>query len=247
MTPASIQTEIRELARLFYERRKAAYASPPQWQEVSPTSFPHLDLRFYDRASQEFISNGFRWLGDKENVTVSRLFPEQQTFLRGFLGDDGATSASIWHTRLLGRARVMMMTRDVNVGIRGVALASEFEDGSFVITSNVKGHDSGIDVPRVTTQRLGQQAPISSLLKLHRSAVAERKAAAAIVVRARNVNDVLASGQRLQDQAAAHMAEIGYFDEAVETARWRDSLSPDSLRLLFAELRALHAADAAAR
>jgi hypothetical protein len=111
----------------------------------------------------------------------------------------------------------------------------------------VKGHDGGHDVPGIESQRLGQQAPASSLLKVHRIAVAQRISAGGIVVRARDAEDLLAGGLRMHELTAAHLARVGYFNEALETARWRDRLSPDSLRLLLAELRALHEADIGGR
>jgi len=247
MTPATIRAEIRELARSFYERRKAAHTTPPEWRDVSPAQFPHLDVSFYDRVSSELIVEGFRWLGDKENVALSRLLPDLQTFVRGFVGDDGSTSASVWHVRPLGRARVASMIRNDRNEVRAVALSTEFEGRTFVLTSNVKGHDGGHDVPGIESQRLGQQAPASSLLKVHRIAVAQRISAGGIVVRARDAEDLLAGGLRMHELTAAHLARVGYFNEALETARWRDRLSPDSLRLLLAELRALHEADIGGR
>jgi hypothetical protein len=77
--------------------------------------------------------------------------------------------------------------------------------------------------------------------------VARRISAGGIVVSARDAEDVLASGLRMHELTAAHLARVGYFNEALETARWRDRLSPDALRLLLAELRALHEADIASR
>ena len=243
MTPAGIQAEIRKLAREAYERRKAAYASPPEWRDVAPAEFPQLDRGFYERVSQDFIAAGFHWIGDKENVALSRAYPEQQTFVRWFLGEAGTINASAWHVRPLARARFeALLHGDGRASVRGVSLCTEFADGTFLLTDNVKGQDTGIAVPGIDVQRLGQQAPPASLLKLHRAATADRLAGGARAAPAADPDAVLASARRLHDRTAEHLARTGYFNVAHELSCWREHVSPDVCRLLVAELAALQAA-----
>jgi hypothetical protein len=106
--------------------------------------------------------------------------------------------------------------------------------------SNIKGFDDGTKTPGIEVQRLGQQAPLSSLLTLHRATLAERTSFGARVLPVHTAADVLASGQRLHAFRAAHMAHIGYFDPQAEAARLRDRLTADALRLLLAELKSIH-------
>jgi hypothetical protein len=241
MTPIEIQAEVKKLARAIYDGRKALYASPPQWRSASLTEFPHLDLGFYERATAEVVAEGFALLADQENVVASRAWPEFQTVVRGFLGDGGATTAGVWHTRPLGRTRTLAIERGTGgASIRGVSFATEFDDGAFLLTNNVKGHDLGVDIPGVEVQRFGQQAPIAGLLKVHRAAVQRRVegGGGAGVRHAKDLADVMESGRRHHALAAAHMARIGYFDEAHGRAQC-DRLSHDVLRMLLRELAEL--------
>src|SRR5512146_2751670 len=63
-------------------RLDAVYGEPHELVRVSPAAFPEADLDFYDRARTELEGKGYTWLADVEDLTLSRIYPNNRTFMR---------------------------------------------------------------------------------------------------------------------------------------------------------------------
>lgn len=109
-----------------------------EYAPASPESFPRLDLAYYDSVRQWWMAkSGFRWIGDVENVTVSRMCPKSRTFIREFLNDDGTISAACYHFiagGFMGFLLRLMAPKHANQKI--CEFNTEFTDGTFIETSN---------------------------------------------------------------------------------------------------------------
>src|SRR5687768_602707 len=70
-------------------RLDAVYGEPHELVQTTPDAFPEADLEFYDRARRELEQRGYRWLADVEDMTMSRIYPENRTFLRLFIDRGG--------------------------------------------------------------------------------------------------------------------------------------------------------------
>src|ERR1700760_2343908 len=78
-------------------RLDAVYGEPHELARVSPAAFPEADIAVYDRVRQELESRAYRWLADVENLTLSRIYPANRTFVRLFVDGGGMIRASAYH------------------------------------------------------------------------------------------------------------------------------------------------------
>src|SRR5262245_39310124 len=66
-------------------RLDAVYGEPHELVKVQPAAFPEADIEFYDRARRDLEAKGYSWLADVEDLTLSRIYPHNRTFLRVFV------------------------------------------------------------------------------------------------------------------------------------------------------------------
>jgi hypothetical protein len=243
-TPQEIRAAIEDVARQIYAARKSAHARPAEWEPTSPQQFPQTDPTFYDSVAATLASQGFRPLGDFEDVT--KRGSDTHSFWQFLLSGDGVVVASLAHVRSQGRRRL----REVEVGeatnVKCISLTTEFTDGAFLITDNLKGR--GVEWPRPagwTVQRLGQAAPVTSLLAVHeaeRCRLAEpplRRAPVALP----DVADVQNSSERYRSAMNQHLRDAGYLDERLERKRWLEVMTPDVAAMLAEEITRLRRND----
>jgi hypothetical protein len=236
-TPQEIRAAIEDVARRLYASRKAAHAKAPEWEPTSPAQFPQADPTFYDAAARALAADGFRPLGDFEDVTLRGS--ETHSFWRFLLSPDGAIVASLSHIRSQGRQRVREVALGEATNVRCVSLSTEFTDGTFLITDNLKGR--GIEWPRPATwtvQRLGQAAPVQSLLAVHRAELARQAEAPhrRAPVALGDVNDVFRSYERYRSAMNQHLRAVGYIDHKLERKLWLEAMTPDVADLLAEEI-----------
>src|SRR5436189_2995532 len=65
-------------------RLDAVYGEPHEFAAATPAEFPEADLEFYDRVKKELEARKYRSLGDVEDLTLSRIYPQNRTFIRLF-------------------------------------------------------------------------------------------------------------------------------------------------------------------
>src|SRR4029077_16279482 len=135
-------------------RLDAVYGEPHELARVSPAAFPEADLEFYDRARAAFERRGYRWLADVEDLTLTRIYPHNRTFLRLFVDGGSMIRASVYH--LHPRGIVLSMLQLVQLyprHLRVIELVSEIQ-GVFLVTSNTHGVDRLEPPPEARIERL---------------------------------------------------------------------------------------------
>src|SRR2546423_368817 len=78
-------------------RAHAGDGGPHALGAGSPAAVPEADLEFYDRVKKELEQKAYRWLGDVEDLTLSRIYPQTRTFLRLFTDAGRMIRASAYH------------------------------------------------------------------------------------------------------------------------------------------------------
>jgi len=193
------------------ERLDAVYGEPHELAPADPNAFPEADLAFYERAKTQLVDRGYRFLGDVEDKTMTRIYPENRTFLRLFVDAGGMIRASAYH--LHPRGVVVSLLQLVQLWprhLRVVELVSEVR-GSFLVTSNTHGVDRLEPPPEARVERLKLDTPITEIVKRHEARITE-------LVRAHperqpatfeSTEEVLASIARAHVVMARHRQKVG--------------------------------------
>ena len=210
----NIATDPSDAADEIVRMQKALYSEPHEFRVVRAADFRDVDIDFYDRTRQFFESQGFRFLGDIEDVTATKEFPQMRTFLRVMAGDDGATQLAIYHLKMRGFFRLLQLIGVLPRNVKQIDLETEMSDGSFVVTANAEGVDTTGAVPRVHRFLHPRDTPAADLLRLHREQVeqATRRDPALQPVRVRTLDHLIQAQHRLQAMKNAHKASFGYMD-----------------------------------
>ncbi len=230
--PSSVIQSQRAAAGRILKQHKAIYGSEPyEYRIAEPSEFPELDHEFYDRVRSWLEAQGFRFLGDRENVTLSRVAPDSRTFVRSLLSADGT---------IFGGAHHMKNRRAKNLpaDIRTVEFETELSDGTFVATSNSPART--LPVPSIEIERLAAESPPDELLRIHRERLAQVFEARPYLAatRLQTMDDVIAFQRRMQAVKAKHKQSIGYVNVAsVEKAVGRPLRETE--RIFGAELERL--------
>src|SRR5688572_15613368 len=74
-------------------RLDAVYGEPHEMARVDAAAFPEADIDFYDSAKAELEKRGYKFLADVEDLTMSRIYPQNRTFLRLFIDGGGMIRA----------------------------------------------------------------------------------------------------------------------------------------------------------
>ncbi len=186
-------------AREALEMNKALYSGTHEFVGVDPTQFRRVDLRYYDSTRSWLEREGFRMLGDVEDLTVTRQSPLLRTFIRVLSGDDGTVVAGIYHVRPTGFMRLLQAIGLMPRNMRVLDLQTEFDDGRFVVTSNTEGVDTTTSPSSILLHRVPLAKRPDRLLSLHRQRVRELLEVDESRLRCvRSINDALAAEERLQ-------------------------------------------------
>lgn len=154
-------------------RLDAVYGEPHELVRVTPAAFPEADLEFYDRVKGELERKAYRWIADIEDLTMSRIYPQNRTFLRLFVDAGGMIRASAYH--LHPRGVVISLLQLVQLyprHLRVVELVSEVQ-GAFVVTSNTHGVDRLEPPPEARVERLPLGTPIGEIVAAHEVRIRE--------------------------------------------------------------------------
>ena len=84
-----------------------SYSANHEYVEVDPNDFGYLDLKYYERTWEKLREEGFRFLGDIEDLTLSRVHPRLRSFIKCLVSGDGTIMAGIYHMKPLGWWRVL--------------------------------------------------------------------------------------------------------------------------------------------
>lgn len=192
-------------------RLDAVYGEPHELVRVTPAAFPKADLEFYDRARRELEGRGYTWLADVEDLTLSRIYPNNRTFVRVFVDAGRMIRASAYH--LHPRGVVISLLQLVQLfprHLRVVELVTEMQ-GTFLVTSNTHGVDRLEPPPEARVERMPLASTISEIVARHQVRITE-------LVRAHperspahfdGFDDVLASMARAHVAMARHRQKVG--------------------------------------
>src|SRR5262245_6269074 len=148
-------------------RLDAVYGEPHELARVTPAAFPEADLEFYDRARRELEAKGYACLGDVEDLTLSRIYPHNRTFLRMFVDAGRMIRASAYH--LHPRGVVVSLLQLVQLfprHLRVIELVSEVQ-GVFLVTSNTHGIDRLEPPPEAKVERLPPSTSLAEEVDTH--------------------------------------------------------------------------------
>jgi len=192
-------------------RLDAVYGEPHELVRVSPAAFPEADLEFYDRVRRELEQRRYRWLADVEDLTLSRIYPQNRTFMRLFVDAGGMIRASAYH--LHPRGVVVSMLQLVQLyprHLRVLELVTEIQ-GTFLVTSNTHGIDRLEPPPEAQVERLPLHTTIPEILARHETRITEllRAHPERSPVTFESFEDVLASMGRAHVAMARHRQKVG--------------------------------------
>ena len=193
---------------------KALYSQRHDFVEVSASSrrFRDLDHRFYARAKSQFEALGFGYLVDMEDQTVSRQYPKMRTFVRLFLGEDGAVCGAAFHMKVRGWMRLLKLFGLLPKQAFYFDLETEFSDGTFLVTTNSFGADLSSEVAGIERQPFTQTAELDQMVNAHVRALETRCGEGVLPVRIHSVGEAWEMQHRLQDLKNAAKAGLGYVD-----------------------------------
>jgi hypothetical protein len=204
--PAPIKKARKAAANRAVELNKAVYGSEPyEYRMVQPSEFPELDSEFYDRARSWFEARGFRFLGDRENVTLSRIMPRARTFIRTMVSADGTIFGGAYHVKL-------QQVRGLPAEARIIEFETELSDGTFVTTSNAPATARTLEVSGIDAERFPGETSPDELLRTHRerlAGVAESRPPLT-ATRLKTMEDVISFQRRMQALGAKYKQSIGY-------------------------------------
>jgi hypothetical protein len=192
-------------------RLDAVYGEPHELVRVSPAAFPEADLEFYDRAKSELEGKGYTWLADVEDLTLSRIYPQNRTFMRLFTDAGQMIRANVYH--LHPRGVVVSMLQLVQLYPRHlhvIELVTEL-GGQFIVTSNTHGVDRLEPPPEAKVERLPVASSLLAVVARHESRITELlRAHPERTPRAfERFEDVLESIARAHVAMARHRQHVG--------------------------------------
>jgi hypothetical protein len=136
--------EIDDAARKLVDLQEALFDRPHEYQKVDPAEFDRLDGRYYDDTRDWLAAQGFVYLADVENVTLSRAMPSLRTFLRVMAGDGGETTAAVYQVRLDPPVEAAIDADDVDMDEADEEAPA---DGAMVAAGNEESDEEEDDVP----------------------------------------------------------------------------------------------------
>src|SRR5690349_18508482 len=192
-------------------RLDAVYGEPHELVRVTPAAFPEADLEFYDRARAELEKRKYSWLADVEDLTLSRIYPQNRTFLRLFVDAGGMIRASAYH--LHPRGVVVSLLQLVQLfprHLRVIEVVTEIQ-GTYLVTANTHGVDRLEPPPEAKVERMPLATPIADVIARHEARITEllRMHPERAPTTYETFEEVLASMARSHVAMARHRQKVG--------------------------------------
>ncbi len=224
---------VEQAARTILAVIEATYQPTHHYVIVKASSFRHLDIAYYEKATRLLTARGFRVLADVEDTTITAtpggvLMP---VMIRTLLSKDGTVMAALYHPRikpLLLRLLLWVMRKSPG---KVVDMETEFSDGSFVVTSNAASA-AAITLPElIAAEYLPITARVHDVHQRHTERVAAHlRQRSGITTRSiRTHDELIASQNRMNAIKAAFRGEIGAItkEELDQLAVFGKSLTGD--------------------
>jgi hypothetical protein len=133
-----------------------------RYDPVRASSYPMLDLSYYDETQKFLETKSFRLLGDFIDADFAQKNPGFPLFMRIMVSSRGVVSAAIFH----------FLREDLGVSFHLLDLITEMKDGVFLLTSK-SAHASTLGQPPGIKAVFTPEMNASELLRLHSSRVKE--------------------------------------------------------------------------
>ncbi len=244
-----------EAARQILETMRRTYDAPLEIVPASAADFGHLDLSAYADFGAWVEAQSFRHVADLEFRVLSQ---ESRTFFarsmtRAFSSADGTISADYYQIK----PRIWRVARKLTTGLLNlrwidspawafktlrtrqcVGFGSEFDDGSFIVTSNAETAGLISSPPSVDSLFFPFRTAPLTLLNAHKSRVASKLAnfpgCRAIVVE--DPAGLLQQYRRLIEEKRSYRAKLGWISKAEIDSMTN---SPELAGAVYAELKKL--------
>lgn len=202
----------RRLARELFDKRKAFYSGPLEYDQVLPRDFPQLDQTWYDEVTSKLTHAAFRHVGDFENLTATRQFPHiLRNLHRFFISDDEVTMACACHIKVTDQSRDLALKGDIPTDRRLIDFETEFSDGTFLVTNNATARIMRM-CPGIMQFQHPPDTPLEQLLNYHREQLKLILAGqGSEPIRIRSSDELLASQNRQHKVKSDYMRSCGCF------------------------------------
>jgi hypothetical protein len=203
--PPTVKKQQQAAARKILDRQKALYSLEPHHHKVVDASaFPELDHEFYDRVRTTLEARGFRFLGDRENLTLTATFPNRRFFIRSMVSGDETILAGVHH--------IKTKARGFAPNIRTIEFETELSSGAFLTTSNALEAARTLPVPNIHALKLPAETSIDELLQAHTQKLAEimERDKSVTATRIETMDDCIAFQHRMHAIKAKHKQAIGF-------------------------------------
>jgi hypothetical protein len=223
-------TPVEAAARNILDINLAIYSlEPHEHRSASVEEFPTADRGYYDNFRTVFEGYGFRFMGDTENMTLARVFPNMRTLMRRMASADGTIVADCFQARLPNR------------DVKTLDLETELDDGTFLVTANIETQTR--ETPGIEARRCAYDTPFEELLRLHKERIAKtlRMRPSLTLTQVGSLDDAIAFSRRMHKRKSLHRLSTGLFTaEDMRKQRGRE-LNANELAIM-AELDKLKAA-----
>jgi hypothetical protein len=192
-------------------RLDAVYGEPHEMAKVSPEAFPEADIEFYDRAKRELEARGYQFLADVEDLTMSRIYPQNRTFLRLFVDAGGMIRAGAYHVHPRGVViSLLQLVQLYPRHLRVIELVSEIQ-GVFLVTANTHGVDRLEPPPEAKVERMPLATSLADVVTTHEKRITEllRAHPERMPTAFESYDDALASMARAHIVMARHRQKVG--------------------------------------
>jgi hypothetical protein len=157
---------IKKVARNIVRRTGKAFQENHEFSRVQALDYPWLTGSFYDQARRDSEANGFSWLADIEDKTLSQVYPNLRTFVRILLGPDYRTRFAIFEIVPGGPNGTQ-----TSVPVQTRQLISEASDGTTLITSASQASKQLNRPLGVVVCEVPADAPMNAMLDSHQQVV----------------------------------------------------------------------------
>jgi hypothetical protein len=189
---------------------KAMYDRIHEFRDATNEDFKDVDQGAYEQAARDFADAGFRSLGDVIDQTIAEL-GQTSPPIRVMASADGTTLAALYHFK-----NPMMPQSANNESTLICDLTSEFDDGSFLVTSNTEGLDLMTPPPQIQRRQLPLETASDMQRARHETEKQKLLAAksGATCIAVSTLGDALEMEKRQQAIKNAFRKGIGYLDPA---------------------------------
>lgn len=178
----------------LYEQLRANYRAEHQYRVLTPAERPAPDNTSYEEHDRFLTGNGFRYLGDFEDVTLAAIYPEDRTSVAAYVSADGRLTAGTWRLR----------------EVQTIEIASILADGRLLTTSNAES--DRLTPPSVVDKIvLPAATPAAGVLERHverlASLLAREPEAETVVID--DMDDLLEFERRYSRAMVEHRDRVG--------------------------------------